>query len=132
MHDRAPPELILGRRPEHYKNTNQRTWSPHNRGAQAAAESGPRGLAGRVESPVAVEPDHAELDAVAKTGKTAVLDDRIIHRPRLAIADHRGRRTIAPGDIVRPPGPERDLVHPVVPGDLQRRVPERALLVGEA
>src|SRR5205085_5528321 len=81
--------------------------------------SGPRGLAGGIIGPVAVEADDAEFDAVAKTGEAAILDDGIIHRPRLAIADHRSGRAVAPRDVVRLPGPERDLMYPVVAGDLQ-------------
>src|SRR3954471_4122535 len=104
----------------------------HATDARSTGRSGPRCFAGGVVSPVAVEPDDAELDAVAETGETAILDNRIIYRARLAVADHRGGDAITPRDVVGLPGAERDLVDAVIPGDLQRRIPERALLVGEA
>src|SRR4051794_36797956 len=133
MHDKTP----LPERSE--RKGTFRTFQEHDFGkprrlqpTRESRRSGLRRLAGWIVGPVAVEPDHAELDAVAEAREAAILDDGIIHRARFAVADQRGRRAIAPRDVVGLPGPEGELVHPVVAGDLQRRVPERALLVGKA
>src|SRR6201996_9068666 len=86
------------------------------------------GAAGRVIGPVAVEPGGAPFDALADTGKAAILDDRILHHARLAVADQSLGGTVAARDIVGLPGAERDLVNGIEAGDLQRRIPEGAFL----
>src|SRR3954452_25554819 len=94
-------------------------------------ESGPGGLATRVVGPVAIKPGHAPLDALAKTGKAAVLDDRIMHRAQFAVAQHDIAAAIAARDVVGLPGPERGLMDPAVPGDDEWRIPVGALFLAK-
>src|SRR5882757_8588223 len=87
--------------------------------------------AARIIGPVAVEPDHTPFDALAKSGKAAILDDGIMHGPGLAVVQHDIGSAVAAGNIVRTPGPERGFVDAGIAGDLQRGIPEGALLLLE-
>src|ERR1700675_5023446 len=86
---------------------------------KAGPESGPGGPAAGIIGPVAVEPGHAPFDALTVTGKTAVLDDRIMHGAHLAVADHDLGAAIAARNVVGLPGPERGFADLAVSGDPQ-------------
>src|SRR5450631_137803 len=94
-----------------------------------SGKSGPGGPAARIIGPVAIEAGHAPFDALAEGGKAAVLDDRIMHGAPLAVADHDIGAAIAARNIVRLPGPERGFMDLAIGGDLQRGIPEFALLL---
>src|SRR5471030_727459 len=94
-------------------------------------KSGPGGLAEGIVGPVAVKPGHAPFDALAEAGKTAVLDDRVVHLVQLAVAQHDVAAAIAARDIVGLPWPERGFMDLAIGFDLQRRIPELAFLLLE-
>src|SRR5437762_11682900 len=82
---------------EHFKNKMD---GHAFRLAKFQIPSGPGGLAEGIIGPVAVEPGDAPLDALAKAGKTGVLDDREMHGTHLAVAQHDVSRAIAARNIV--------------------------------
>ena len=92
--------------------------------------SGPRSLAGGIEGPVAVESDHAPFDALAKAGKAAVLDDRVMHRAHLAVADHHLPEQKRRGILSDCQG-RKAVSWIAVGGDHQRGIPEGAFLLLE-
>src|ERR1700730_3791281 len=100
-------------------------------GKNGPAKSGPGGLAAGIIGPVAIEPGHAPFDALAEAGKTAILDDRIMHDVGLAVAQHNVGAAIAARNVVGLPGPERGLMDRAIGGDLQGRIPEGAFLLVE-
>ena len=73
--------------------------------------SGAGHLAGGIEGPVAVEPDHAPLHAPARADEAGILADRIMHRPLAAITDQGDGATESARDRVGCPGPERGFTH---------------------
>src|SRR5262249_48012653 len=83
-------------------------------------------LAGRVVGPIAVEPDHAPLDALAEAGKAAVLDDGIVQCVDGFVIELHAAGAIASRDIVGLPGPEGDLVDIAVARNPQLGIPEVA------
>src|SRR6185312_1352563 len=85
-------------------------------------------LAGRIERPVAVEPNHAPFDPLAVAGKTAILDDGVVQGVEMAIVELHGAAAIAARDIVGLPRPERDLMDVAIAHDSQLRIPEAAFL----
>src|SRR6185437_10321342 len=89
------------------------------------------GAAHGVIGPVAVQPGDAPFDALAKTGKSAILDDRVVHMAQLAVADHNVARAVPARDVVGLPGPERGLVDRAIGGDGQVGIPEGAFLLLE-
>src|SRR6201996_7408400 len=105
--DPCTGHLKASRQTEHFKNKNNR-----------AAKSGPfsilqrcvgralrlGGPAHRIVGPVAVEPRDAPFDALAEAGKTAILDDGIMHVAQLAVTDHDVTRAVATRNIVGLPG----------------------------
>src|SRR3979490_2883856 len=96
-----------------------------------AEQSGPGGLAARIIGPVAIEPGPAPFDALAGAGKTAVLDDGVVHGAHLAVVQHDVGAAVAARNVVRLPGPERRFMDLAIGGDLQRGIPELALLLLE-
>src|ERR1700761_9511752 len=101
----GPPEA--SRRPEHFKNKKigprkaARSQFSGNRWSPALRLGGPaHGIIG----PVAVEPGDAPFDALAEAGKTAILDDGIMHVAQLAVTDHDVTRAVATRNIVGLPG----------------------------
>src|SRR4051812_24738152 len=87
------------------QNISRTKWATGRvRPAKFQIRSGPGGLAQGIIGPVAVEPGDAPLDALAKAGKTAVLDDREMHGAHLAVAQHDVSRAIAARNIVGLPG----------------------------
>src|SRR5436190_24110184 len=92
---------------EHFKN--KMGGRPSGR-RNSQIPSGPGGLAEGIIGPVAVEPGDAPFDALAKAGKTAVLDDREMHSTHLAVAQHDVSRAIAARNIVGLPGPKGGFV----------------------
>src|SRR5437764_10487940 len=89
------------------------------------------GAATRAIGPVAVEPGHAPLDALAKAGKAAVLEDRIVHRAHFAVVQHDVGAAEAAWNSIGLPRPEGDFLHPAIAGDPQLGIPERAFFVPE-
>src|SRR3977135_453211 len=87
-------------------------------------ESGLRGLATGIVGPVAIDPGHAPFDALAERGKTAILDDRVVHLTQLAVAQHDVGAAIAARNIVGLPGPEGGFMDRAVGLDLQFGIPE--------
>src|SRR2546421_8773705 len=87
------------------------------------------GSATRTVGPVAVESGHAPLDALAKAGKTAVLEDRIVHGAHFAVVQHDIGAAEAAWNIIGLPRPKRDFLHPAIACDPQLGIPERAFLV---
>src|SRR5260370_22356857 len=115
------------RRSEHFKNKIRR-------GAKRTVggrESGPGGPAARVVGPVAIEPGHAPLDALAEPGKAAVLDDRVMHGVQRAVVQEHVGAAIAPRNVVGLPGPERGFMDLAIARDLQGRIPELAFFFPE-
>src|SRR3954462_11884375 len=101
---------------EHFKN---KMAGQAFRPAKFRIPSGPRGLAEGIVGPVAVEPGDTPFDALAKAGKTAVLDDREMHGAHLAVAQHDVSRAIAARNIVGLPGPQRGFVELAIGRDCQ-------------
>src|ERR1700746_891805 len=70
-------------REEHFKNKMRARRRRTRRGRvgkrKIIVESGPRGLAGGVIRPVAVEPGDTPFDALVIAGKAAILDDRVVN-----------------------------------------------------
>src|SRR5437764_15364416 len=77
------------------------------------------GSASRAIGPVAVEPGHAPLDALAKAGKAAVLEDRIVHGAHFAVVQHDIGGAEAARNIIGLPRPERDFLHAGIARDPQ-------------
>src|SRR5260221_7282016 len=96
-----------------------------------AGQSGPGGPAARIIGPVAIKPGDAPFDALAEAGKTAVLDDGVVHGAHLAVAQHGVGAAVAARNVVRLPGPERRFMDLAIGGDLQRGIPELAFLLLE-
>src|SRR5580658_6580271 len=91
-----------------------------------------RETAGRLVGPFAVEPDHAELDAIADAEHPGVLGDRVIHRAPHAVGDeHRGAAG-PPRNGAGRPGLPRHLLDFFKSDDLEVGVPELSLLGAEA
>src|SRR5258708_1092296 len=104
----------------------------HRNGTSRLCGSGLRHLAGRTIRPVAVEPDHAPLDAPALADDARVLPDRVVHGVLEPIRYQR-KRTAEPARYgLRRPGPECSLAHLLEPDDGEFRIPEAAFLLGEA
>src|SRR5471030_986821 len=102
------------RRLEHFKNKSaeealcEQPQSPAGKsGSETARKSGAGRLAAGIIGPVAIEPGDAPFDALAETGKSAILDDRVMHRAQFAIAQHDIGAAVAARNIVRLPGPQR-------------------------
>src|SRR5271169_4368171 len=91
----------------------------------------PGGPAGRTIGPVAIEPGHAPLDALAVAGEAAVLDDGVVQAAHLAVVQHDAGGAETARYVVGLPGPERDFVDVAIAGDLQRRIPVGAFLLPE-
>src|SRR5258708_19424158 len=77
--------------------------------------------------PVAVEPGHAPFDALAKAGKTAILDDGIMHLVHAAVAEPDIPAAIAARNIVGLPGPKCGFMDSAIGLDLQPGIPNRPL-----
>src|SRR6185312_6833023 len=91
-------------------------------------KSGLGGAAAGTVGPVAVEAGHAPFDALSEAGEPAILDDRIVHRTHLAVAQHHVAAAEAARDVVGLPGAERGLVDAPEAGDDKLRIPELAFL----
>src|SRR5207248_6037647 len=89
---------------------------------------GPGSPAFRVVSPVAIDPDHAPLDAPTATDHAAVLDDRIADRPPVAVRDLDAAGAEPARNGAVGPGPVGDFADLVEVRDLQIGVPEPAFL----
>src|SRR4051794_38644607 len=85
-------------------------------------------LAAGVVGPVAIQSGDAPFDALAETGKSAILDDRIMYVAQLAVAYHHVAATVPTRNIVGLPGPKRDLVDIAIGGDGQAGIPVGAFL----
>src|SRR3979490_3101095 len=94
--------------------------------AEFSLESGPCCLAAGIIGPVAVKPGDAPFDALAEAGKAAVLDDRVVHRALLAVAQHHVAAAKTARNVVGLPGPERGFMDLAIRGNGQGRIPERA------
>src|ERR1700694_5350792 len=65
-----------------HRNEPRTMASPQaGRRAEPAARSGLRHLAGRVEGPIAIDPDHAPFDAPGRADQRGILTHRVIDRP---------------------------------------------------
>ncbi len=82
----------------------------------------------RVVGPVAVDADHAPLDAPGRADHAAVLDDGIAHRPPMAVGGQRAAAAEPARNGAVGPWPERDLADLVEVRDLQVGIPEPAFL----
>src|ERR1041384_4871925 len=107
----------------------------HRRGGRPAGKAGItlrlRHPAGRVISPLAVEPEHAPCDPPADPEPASGLVDRVVHAPARAVRDARDAAAEAARDRLRGPRAERGLADAIDPDQFEVRIPELAFLVGE-
>src|SRR6202007_1566745 len=92
---------------------------------------GPRGAAGRVVGPIAIEPDDAEIDAPIHADHAGVLGDRIIDRVATPVVDEGGAAAEAPRDRLRGPRQHRGFADIFDADDAQLGIPEPTLFGAE-
>src|SRR5262249_33922913 len=98
-----------------------------------ARASGLGHAAARVVGPVAVEADHAPFHAPARPDPAGILADPVVDRAGARVGDEGDAAAIAAGNGIRrpAPGPVGRLADAVDLHDVQGRLPEGALLLGE-
>src|SRR5581483_12056859 len=89
----------------------------------------PRHPAGGIIGPVAVEADHAPLDAPADAEPAAGLVDRIADLMARAVGDVRDAAAEPSRERLCGPRPPGHLANPLDPDDLEIRIPVHALLL---
>src|SRR5258708_6450225 len=102
-------------------------WGWTGRKTAISPKSGPGCLAEGIIGPVAIEPGHAPLHALAEAGKAAILDDGVMHLVHAAVAELDLSAAIAARNVVGLPGPERGFMDLAISNDLQRGIPVVAL-----
>src|SRR5690242_14333107 len=112
------------------KQNKNKLWIKEARLHRADSRAGH--FAAWIIRPVAVEADHTPFDAPCCADNAGVLAYPVVDGVPPAIADQRRRAAKAARDGPLGPGTGRRLAHPIEADDLERRIPEFALLLGEA